>query len=342
MGNLYFTAIACLLLAFMFFGSQTLATLGSFRNNTAALNPFFKDNKTSNNNDSFFAQNKSLALETPDLKIVQGGFIYGISTPQVLTAQTLGSIFGETTQERKDVQEYIVQAGDTIDSVAQSFNLSANTIMWANNLSKGAALKTGQELLILPFNGVLYAAKNGDTLNQIAKTYKASVENIIIDNNLANETDLFIGDILLLRDAVMPLKPAPVFETPLAGSSWIYPLLRFRVTQGLHFFNAVDISSLDGCGAPVYAVAAGVVQRAGYDRIGGNRVIISHLNGTVSSYYGHLRTILVVPGQKIVTGTRIGLEGDTGRSTGCHVHFSVNGAKQYVPRTVGTIIDVTK
>ena len=100
------------------------------------------------------------------------------------------------------------------------------------------------------------------------------------------------------------------------------------------------------CGVPVYAAAAGVVQRVkyGYNFGGGNFTTILHPNGIVT-YYGHLTTIFVKPGDKVNIGDRIGLVGgDTGTagdgiSTGCHLHFQVMGAKNPLAKyPVGTDI----
>ncbi len=343
----YFGSLSIILLVFLFLGSQSLAKLSYFNGDTVLVKNFLKDNKNIDNSDPFFSQDKAIAIETPDLKI-QDNFIYGVSTPRILTAQTLGDVFGEAPQARKEVVDYSVQPGDTIESVAQHFNISANTVMWANNLSRGQRLKEGQSLTILPVSGVIHIVKQGDTVSQVAKNYKAKADDVIAFNDLANEADIFVGDILIVPDGVMPSKLAPsIIETPLAGSSWIFPLLKFKETQGLHFFNAVDLASLDGCGSSVYAVAEGTVQRAvgnGKWNFGmGNHVIILHPNG-VTTYYGHLSTVFVKPGDKVDTGDRIGLEGQTGEATGCHVHFQVMGASNYVASRVrpGQIVDVTK
>ncbi len=321
----YFKAIPFVLLGLLLVSSNSLAQLNSFNKN--ALLSYSGASAGLENNQLFFNQNNQLALEAPDLKIIQDDFVSGISTPRVLTTQTLGDIFGGNSQPRKDVENYVTQPGDTIESVAASFNISTNTILWANNLSKGSPLKVGQSLTILPVSGVLHIVKSGDTVADIAKTYKANPDDIIAINSLANEGDIFIGDILIIPGGVMPQRAlSSNNQIPLPDNFFIFPAEGI-ITQGLHYYNAVDLANK--CGTPIYAAASGVVQRAVFNNqwnLGmGNYVTILHSNGTVT-YYGHFENVFVKPGQTVAVGDRIGLMGETGNATGCHVHFEVIGA----------------
>lgn len=302
----------------------------------------------------FLSQHDQLAKETPDLKLIENDFIYGVSTPRVVSSQTLGDIFGETSSERKEVEEYTVQPGDTVDSLATQFNISANTILWANKISKNTPLQVGQTLVILPVSGVLHAVKGGDTISGLASTYRSNADDIIAFNETGDE--VFIGDILVIPGGIMPVKaaPAPLYAssvelTPLPDSFFIAPLVHFKKTQGRHYFNAVDLGATEGCGTPVYAAASGTVQRAvgnGKWNLGmGNHVTILHTGG-ISTYYGHLAAVFVKPGDTVNVGDRIGSEGKTGKTTGCHVHFQVMGAKNpfadSVKYPLGAIINLGK
>jgi len=169
----------------------------------------------------------------------------------------------------------------------------------------------------------------------MAQTYKAQADNIISYNSLANQDDIYVGDILIVPGGTMPKKASPTInnQVPLANNYFIFPV-QGKVTQGLHYYNAVDVANK--CGTPIYAAAAGVVQRAvgngGWNSGMGNHITILHGNGTVT-YYGHLQTLLVKPGDKVYTGQNIALMGGqpgmagAGKSTGCHLHFQVIGAK---------------
>lgn len=281
----------------------------------------------------FSSKTNAIPLETPDLKIMQDNTVAGLSTPRVVSGKVLGDVFGGSTQDKKEVINYTVQPGDTIYSIADSYKISINTLLWANSLTSSSIVKVGQNLVILPVDGVLYAVRSGDTISGIAQTYKAQSQSIISYNNLVSQDDIYIGDILIVPGGVMPKKATPVAkpaQIPMASNYFIFPT-QGTITQGLHYYNAIDIANK--CGTPVYAAAAGTVQRAvgngGWNSGMGNHITILHGNGTVT-YYGHLSSVLVKPGDKVNVGDRIGLIGNTGKVigvTGCHLHFQVVGAK---------------
>ena len=339
--SFYFAFSSFALLTLLFFSSGALAKLQYAQGSQSVFfNPFFKTTNLENN-DLFLLKNKSLVMETPDLKVIEGSFLYGISTPRILTTQTLGSLFGESSSgsDKKEVTEYLVQPGDTIALLAEKFGITATTIAQANGISKSAPLKVGQTLTILPVSGLLHVVKSGDTISEIARVYKSKTDDIIAFNNLANEGDIFIGDILIVVGGVMPAKPSVAAVATLADNFFIFPA-EGKITQGLHYYNGVDVANK--CGTPIYAAAAGTIQRAvangGYNAGKGNYINVLHSSGVVS-YYGHLMTLFVKPGDVVNVGDRIALMGATGKVTGCHVHFQVMGAKNPLAKyLVGTTL----
>jgi len=119
---------------------------------------------------------------------------------------------------------------------------------------------------------------------------------------------------------------------PIGSSYFICPHIACHITQGLHWYNAIDFGGK--CGDPVYAAAGGTVLTVdyGWNSGGGNNVKIEHPNGVVT-YYGHIQKALVSAGQQVSQGDMIAIMGGkpgaegAGISTGCHVHFDVRGAK---------------
>ncbi len=88
-----------------------------------------------------------------------------------------------------------------------------------------------------------------------------------------------------------------------------------------HFHTGIDL--VEPFGSPVYAADDGIVALVGSSSSGyGNYVVIAH-SGGLDTLYGHLATALVKPGQLVVQGQPVGLEGSTGNSTGPHVHFEL-------------------
>lgn len=330
---LYFGGISLLLLGMLSFGSDSLAQLNAMEPVTLGSASL----ATTESAEAYFNQSTPSTIETPDLKM-GGDFVYGVSTTQSYSPQTLGALMGGPTQEqnRKDITEHVVVPGDTLATVASDYGLSINTIVWANDLSKNAVLKTGQELIILPVDGLLHIPKSGDTLDGIIGKYKGNMDETLAFNDIVDKV-IYTGEPIFVVAGVMPQQKAPVslatsmgVQNVLPGSFFMPPLLKFKITQGLHYLNGVDFSSPDGCGASVHASAKGIVQKAvgngAWNGGKGNYVTILHDNG-VSTYYGHLMSLFVKPGDEVSGGTRIGLEGKTGKATGCHVHWQVMGAK---------------
>jgi murein DD-endopeptidase MepM/ murein hydrolase activator NlpD len=274
-----------------------------------------------------------------DLNLSQHNSLRNMMVPGPLSFQTLGDLAGgyalSPDSDAKSITEYTVEDQDTISSVAEKFGISQETIIWANDLSKNSALKPGQNLIILPVSGVLYYVKAGDILSDIVKTYKADLDETVIYNELAGEEDIYVGDILIIPNGIKPKPVATVIEqVPLASSYFICPIASpCKITQGLHFSNAIDFSN-GICGSPIYAAAAGQVLRIkyGYNNGAGNYLLIQHPNG-VTTMYGHLQSVAVMQGDTVSQGQVIAYMGGqpgtpgAGNSTGCHVHFQVQGAK---------------
>ena len=107
---------------------------------------------------------------------------------------------------------------------------------------------------------------------------------------------------------------------------FIDPVPGYRLSQGIHDNNAVDLAIAKG--TPIHAAAAGVVllARNGYNGGFGNVVIINHSNGT-QTLYAHQSKIAIHTGDEVYQGEVIGYVGSTGHSTGPHLHFEVHGAQ---------------
>jgi murein DD-endopeptidase MepM/ murein hydrolase activator NlpD len=118
-----------------------------------------------------------------------------------------------------------------------------------------------------------------------------------------------------------------VSSGPAISGYFIHPLPGSVRTQGIHGYNAVDFGA--PVGTPILASAGGsvLVSRVGGWNGGyGNYVVIDHPNGT-QTLYAHNSKNTVWQGQTVVAGQVIGYVGNTGRSTGPHLHFEIRGAK---------------
>ncbi len=239
---------------------------------------------------------------------------------------------------------YVVREGDTLGQIAQMFNVSVNTIIWANDL-QGKTIKKDQVLVILPISGVKHVVAKGDTVESIAKKYKADVNEILQYNDLTGG-DLTIGDTVLVPDAeitipVVASKPSTgkkgsSLANPYRGGSgprldgyYGIPITSAHRTQGIHGYNGVDLGAQTG--TPILAAAGGTVivaKQGGYNGGYGSYVVISHDNGT-QTLYGHMSQVYVSVGNVVPRGQVIGAVGMTGHATGPHLHFEVRGAVNF-------------
>jgi murein DD-endopeptidase MepM/ murein hydrolase activator NlpD len=257
------------------------------------------------------------------------------------------------------ISTYVVQSGDTVASIAQMFDVSTGTILSANNLKKGATLRVGQNLVILPITGVPYTVQKSDTLAGIAKRYGGDVNEIVAYNGIDGNT-VAVGTKLIIPNGEVPAtavvkttttsaqktaakgstglfannpsEPAHNVGAPGTASEVAYyasPLSHYTRTQGIHGYNGVDLAAPRG--TAIMAAAAGTVTIArgggawngGY----GNYVVISHSNGS-QTLYAHMTKVSVYDGESVAQGEVIGTVGTTGESTGPHLHFEIRNGIQ--------------
>lgn len=128
-------------------------------------------------------------------------------------------------------------------------------------------------------------------------------------------------------------------DNPPSNATWLTPVSGFRLTSAFgmrkhpvlkvtRMHNGVDMAC--AAGTPIYATRAGTVTTASYQASGaGNYVSINHLDG-FSSIYMHMTHYVVSKGQSVSQGQLIGYVGNTGISTGDHLHFGISYAGTYV------------
>lgn len=240
-----------------------------------------------------------------------------------------------------ELTNHIVQEGETIEEIAGRYGLESSTILWENNLTSTSKIKPGQELVILPVDGIRHKVKRGETIYSIGKKYglEDTQVQVIVDypfNEFLNDEtfELATGQFLVVPGGAKPNTPTAVAKkstyvsyTPDAGAvsgtgSFVWPAAG-RITQGYSFYHkAIDIANRSG--GPILAADSGTVVISGWvDNSGyGNRVVVDHGNGYVT-LYAHLSVAQVRVGQRVNRGDVLGQMGSTGRSTGTHLHFEI-------------------
>lgn len=279
----------------------------------------------------------SISFDDPEVAATAGLTAANVIAPTTPTGQDSITPSPERTEDNASNRPslYAVQSGDTVASIAATFNLKPSTILGANGLESTDIIKVGDRLTILPTDGVLYTVRSGDTVSELATTYKGTASEIIAFNGLGDDASLKIGAKIIIPGGELPVttrlavepsaptdstEPTPTSE-PVTGEGWQWPTISRHISQyfgGRH--TGVDIDNRSR--PPIVAANSGTVQFAGWFGGYGKLVILNHGNG-LQTYYGHMQKIYVASGQAVTKGERVGQMGSTGHSTGPHVHFEL-------------------
>ncbi len=231
--------------------------------------------------------------------------------------------------QNEQISVYIVRDGDTLSQIAKMFNVSVNTIIWANDIQRGS-ITPGQELVILPVSGVRHIVAKGETLQSIVKKHGGNLQEVVQFNDFSENVQLAVGDEVIIPDGESEVvsKPAPnAASKPSIAGYFARPTKVGRVSQHIHGKNGVDIAAPSG--TPIYAAAGGkvIISRGDGSWNGGygNYVVISHPNGT-QTLYAHMSRTAISQGANVGQGQLIGYMGSTGKSTGNHLHIEVRNA----------------
>lgn len=227
------------------------------------------------------------------------------------------------------ILEHTVEAGETLGQIASLLGVSVDQLVTSNRIRSPESLVAGQTLRV-PQEGILHKIKVGQTLTDISLTYAVSVEEITAANRITNPEMIYAGEeILIPRDASLPWRTVVAlskgqetrFIWPLVGEvvsafGWrVHPVLQFR-----HHHDGIDIDVPEG--TTVVAAAAGLVSFAGEEESYGTMLVLSHADDYITAY-GHLSRVFVYSGQFVEAGQPIAESGNTGTSSGPHLHFEV-------------------
>lgn len=263
-----------------------------------------------------------------------------------------------TNRARSEFINYTVVQGDTIDEISNRYGLESESIAWCNDRRIVQVLRPGDVVRIPPIDGACHQVfgTREETLAGIAEQYNIEDPFIIIDSQynrnllppnitpadiLLGGTNLLIpggeGDVITWnagteeRDTSgnlvgigfangQPGSCGTVTPTQFVG--WSNPLPVGTWVRGFYAgHSGLDLSA--STGTPIYAASSGNVLFSGFSRWGyGEAVVIEH-GGTYSTLYGHMSARNVSCGQFVNIGQLIGFVGNTGNSSGPHLHFEI-------------------
>jgi murein DD-endopeptidase MepM/ murein hydrolase activator NlpD len=319
-------------------------------NNPAELLPLFSSELESDE-DPVEDTNLASALEMPSFVEDQSSLTRGIHRAAVIYTTI-------PTRSRVDVIKYVVEQGDSLFAIAETFGLKPETVLWGNfdTLADNPhTLQPGQELNILPVNGTYHQWRDGEDLYKVADYY--GVDPLDIVQYPGNRIDIYdfdldnpnfeSGQMLIVPSGARELvdygPPAITRDNPAIAATYgpghcgtiytgavgvgvfIWPTTE-RWISGYDFNPGANHPAIDIAGSignPVWASDNGVIVYAGWSNYGyGNLIVIDHGNGW-QTLYAHLNSISVGCGQSVNQGQGIGGLGSTGNSSGAHLHFEM-------------------
>jgi murein DD-endopeptidase MepM/ murein hydrolase activator NlpD len=272
------------------------------------------------------------------------------------------------TRSRVDVITYTVALGDSVFGIAEMFNLKPETILWANSATlqdNPHRLQVGQEINIMPTNGTFHKWREGEDLGKVAEFYQVEPSVILewpgnhfdlLANNLTNP-EIEPGTMLIVpggqREMIDYGPPRIPRDNPAIARTYgpghcgvltdgivgdglfIWPTAT-RWLSGYDFSPETNHSGIDiggNIGDAIWNIDDGVVVYAGWSYSGyGNLIVIDHGNDW-QSLYAHLDAVYVSCGQSVYQGANIGSMGNTGNSSGPHLHFEMlYGSAKVDPR----------
>lgn len=233
-----------------------------------------------------------------------------VSAVDLITAQNMASF------DDSDVllyMPYVLQEGDTLESVAQRFGLTVDTLVSVNRIRNIAAITPGVELQIPNMNGQLYVVQEGDMLSTIAHRFNPELgwKTLMDINGLRSESirvgqELFIPDMTSADDSSSIQQVSVSFSMPMDGT--IYG------SYGQYIGNQNLQGVLIGAsaGSAVRAAADGIVVDAGRVEGGAGRfLVIQHEQGYKTTYSNLETVVNSVVGSQVSSGQVIGTIGST-------------------------------
>lgn len=257
-----------------------------------------------------------------------GDFVWQTDTPVRLSSGEFrenGRGGLENYVPRLRLIEYTIRKGDTLWSIAREHDVDPDSIISCNVFTNVHAIQVGDVILIPNIKGIFVNVKQGDTIFSYSTKYTVAPDfimevNSLRTNELSPGMKIFLPDVKFsTMERAYALGEA--FNKPVRGRlTSRYGYRRDPFTSKRAFHRGIDIANR--IGARVYAAQEGRVIYAGQRRGYGNAVILEHKFG-YKTMYGHLNEIVVKRGQMVKSGQTIGTLGNSGRSTGPHVHFEI-------------------
>lgn len=269
-----------------------------------------------------------------------------------VSIMNIDEAIAQVTKDQEVNAVYEVQAGDTLSEIAIATNVPLDKLIELNDSleDENSTIRVGEELIITMPEPTLSVNRQEEVYYE--EDYEAEVEYVYNDDWYTTDSQVLrepsaghrnvaalvsyhndkVTNTEILKEEITYPAVAKVIEIGTKiPPTYIKPISGGRLSSGFGRRNAPTrgastyhkgIDWATPVGTAVWASSAGVVSRAGWGSGYGYVVYIDHTDGR-QTRYGHLSKVLVKPGQHVKQGDKIALSGNTGRSTGAHLHFEI-------------------
>jgi len=234
--------------------------------------------------------------------------------------------FGGPLLSSLKVNRYTIKKGESLSQVASRLGLKMDTLISFNSIRDARTLAVGAVLRYPNADGLKYTVRRGDTLDKISHSFSVPLESILDWNQLSTSV-ITVGQELFIPGARMSAGDL----NKALGNLFIWPVVGrissrfgdrnnpFTGVEKLH--NGVDIVAK--LNTPIGAAMGGRVASVGFNAVYGRYIIIKHVGTGFQTMYAHLNKTSVSRDLNVAQGQKIGELGNTGMSTGAHLHFSI-------------------
>ena len=254
----------------------------------------------------------------------------GLKNENALTAQQIAAKTEDDNPHgvllNFEWQQYKVKRGDTVSEIAENYSVSVGAIIASNEISNARMLQAGTVIRIPNIDGIPYQIQTGDSLSKISASFNVPLDVILDVNDIKND-NIRQGETIFIpgarmNDIDLRMSLGDLFMYPLATRyiTSYYGMRKDPFTGVLQFHGGVDFRA--NTGTAIMASFDGLVSVVSENWLYGKYIIISHSNG-YKTIYGHLSAYSVKQGDRVIRGRKIGEVGNTGYSTGPHLHFGI-------------------
>jgi murein DD-endopeptidase MepM/ murein hydrolase activator NlpD len=246
-----------------------------------------------------------------------------LAISQLTTSKQAESVCPEPALSR--LIRHRVAANESLESIAQQYNLLPTTLMGLNPSLRQGSAQVGSEILIPPYNGIRVTVPAGSSWRDIAKQYNVRPDVVFELNGCQAAPEVvFIPGVNWSpapSPSVSQADRSPINHYPLPDVASILLAYGWQVnpvSNAVEFHSGVNLAATEG--TPVLAAGSGTVAFAGQQSGSGNLVVINHSEG-LQTRYARLDTITVKVGEQVQSGDPIGTVAAS--SSEPYLHFQV-------------------